>query len=149
MSAATPGSLRSREKKFVLFPMGRKRFALPAEVVTELAQPDHLQTFPHTTAFLSGVLVRRGRVVPVFDMAQILVGANAPARKFYLIVTLKFGEDSEWTAVPVTGECELTSRELLPRAPRLPAYVTGLLDIGGEMVEVLDLKKLASAGLAA
>ena len=149
MSAATPSQMRCKDQRFVLFPMGKKRFALPAEVVTELAQPDHLQTFPHTTAFLSGVLVRRGRVVPVFDMAQILVGANAPARKFYLIVTRKFGENSEWTAVPVTGECELTSRELLPRSPGLPEYVTGMLDISAEMVEVLDLKKLSSAGVAA
>ena len=81
---SNPGASANREatSKFVLFPMGEKRFALPADVVTELAQPDTLQTFPHTTPLLAGVLVRRGCVVPVFDIAQILVGPNAPARKF-------------------------------------------------------------------
>lgn len=139
----------AREKKFVLFPIGKKRFALFADIVTELAQPDHLQTFPHTTNLLSGVLVRRGRVVPVFDIAQILVGADAPTRKFYLIVTRRFSETSEWTAVPVSGECELASSNMLPPAARLPGYVIGLLDFEGEIIQVLDMKKLAAAGVAA
>ena len=43
------------ENRFVLFPLGGKRFALPASQVTELAQPDTLQTFPHTTKLLAGV----------------------------------------------------------------------------------------------
>jgi chemotaxis signal transduction protein len=149
MTSSSTTKLRSTETKFVLFPIGKKRFALPADEVTELAQPDRLQTFPHTTPLLAGVLVRRGRVVPVFDAAQILVGPNAPARKFYLIVTRHFDKAEEWTAVPVSGECELTTRELLPRTARLPEYVTGLLDLnGGEIVEVLDMKKLASAEVA-
>ncbi len=148
MSRAS-ASAPAKEKKFVLFPIGKKRFALSADIVTELAQPDHLQTFPHTTTLLSGVLVRRGRVVPVFDIAQILVGAEAPARKFYLIVTRKFAETSEWTAVPVSGECELASSDMLPPAARLPGYVIGLLDFDGEIIQVLDMKKLAAAGVAA
>ena len=147
-SIATRTRANSADKKFVLFPIGKKRFALPADVVTELAQPDHLQVFPHTTPLLAGILVRRGRVVPVFDAAQILVGKNAPPRKFYLIVTRDFSDHSEWTAIPVSGECELSTCSLLPRAARLPEYVTGLLDMGGEIVEVLDMKKLAAAGVA-
>src|SRR6478609_4546143 len=73
------------DKSYVLFPLGEKRFALPAETVTELARPDSVQTFPHRTPLLTGVLVRRGRIVPVCDVAQVLVGPAAPPRKFYLI----------------------------------------------------------------
>jgi chemotaxis signal transduction protein len=132
------------EQKFVLFPLGKKRFALPAEQVTELAQPDTLQTFPHTTPLMAGVLVRRGRIVPVFDVAQVLLGPNAPARKFYLIANRKFGRELEWTAVPVTGECELTTLETVAPTGRLPNYVIGLLSLAEEIVEVIDLEKLAS-----
>ncbi len=143
MTSSLEKDARTGNKKFVLFPLGKKRFALPADVVAELAQPDHLQTFPHTTPLLAGVLVRRGRVVPVFDAAQILVGPNAQVRKFYLIVTRRFGKLGEWTAVPVSGECELTTCDAVPRTARLPQYVTSLLDLEGEIVEVLDLQKLA------
>jgi chemotaxis signal transduction protein len=129
--------------KFVLFPLGKRRFAMPAEQVTELAQPDSLQTFPHTTPLMAGVLVRRGRIVPVLDVAQILIGPNAPARKFYLIANRKFGTEKEWTAVPVTGECELLNSEMVAPTGRLPRYVIGLLSLEGEIVEVIDLEKLA------
>src|SRR2546423_11099795 len=128
--------------------MGKTHVALAADVVTELAQPDTLQTFPHTTPLLAGVLVRRGRVVPVFDIAQILVGPNAPARKFYLIVTRKFGEIPELTAIPVSGECELTTRNMVPRPARLPKYVIGLLEMDDEMVEVIDIRNIAAAEVA-
>lgn len=137
------------EKKFVLFPLGKKRFALPAESVTELAKPDSLQTFPHTTPLLAGVLSRRGRIVPVLDIARVVLGPSAPPRKFYLIVSRVFGKSSEWTAIPVTGECELKDSELLPPTATMPEYVNGLLSLPDEIVEVLDLQKLAITGGAA
>jgi chemotaxis signal transduction protein len=139
---------RLTEQKFVLFPLGKKRFALPADQVTELAQPDSLQTFPHSTPLMAGVLVRRGRIVPVFDVAQVLLGPNAPARKFYLIANRKFGHQLEWTAVPVTGECELTTSEIVAPTGRLPKYVIGLLSLAEEIVEVIDLEKLAASEAA-
>ena len=139
----------AREKSFVLFPLGGKRFALPAETVTELARPDRLQTFPHTTPLLAGVLFRRGRVVPVCDVAPVLVGPQAPPRKFYLIANRSFGSVRERTAIPVTGECTLTSSELLPPTGKLPGYVCGLLSLPDEIIEVLDLERLAAAEVRA
>ena len=144
MSAAT--SMPQDTASYVLFPLGKKRFALPAECVTELARPDHLHTFPHTTPLLTGVLVRRGHIIPVCDVAQVLIGPDAPARKFYLIATRHFeGTKAEWTAIPVTGECELTNAEARPRTTALPDYVTGLLSLQDEIVEVVSLEKMAEA----
>lgn len=130
------------EKSFVLFPLGRKRFALPAEKVTELAKPDLVQTFPHRTPLLAGVLVRRGRIVPVCDVAHALVGPDAPPRKFYLIANRQFESRKEWTAIPVTGECELTNVPVRPPVGKLPAYITGVLSLQNEIVEILDLEEL-------
>jgi chemotaxis signal transduction protein len=132
----------SGEKSFVLFPLGRKRFALPAEKVTELAKPDRLQTFPHCTPLLAGVLVRRGRIVPVCDVAQALIGPDGPPRKFYLIANRQFDSRNEWTAIPVTGECELTNAEPQQPNSKLPDYVLGVLALEDEIVEVLSLEKL-------
>jgi len=136
-------------ESFVLFPVGKKRFALAAGAVTELAKPDRLQSFPQTTRLLAGVLLRRGRIVPVCDVAPLLVGPDAPARKFFLIANRNFGPSKEWTAVPVTGECELVNAELLPVTGKLPKYVTGLLSLADEIVEVLDLDLLNAAEGAA
>src|SRR5215475_12205651 len=133
------------EKSYVLFPMGEKRFALPSEVVTELARPDHLQTFPHGSPLLAGVLVRRGKIVPVLDVAQLLVGPQAPPRKFYLITKRKIESHQEWTAIPVTGECELASRSGTPAPAGSPAYVTGMLKAGEESIEIVNLETLVQA----
>ncbi len=135
--------IAERENSYVLFPMGEKRFALPAELVKELARPDHPQTFPHRTPLLTGVLVRRGRIVPVWDVAQLLVGPEAPPRKFYLIANRKVGRQHEWTAIPVTGECELASFEAARPQEGQPPYINGMLAAGEESVAVVDLEKLA------
>jgi chemotaxis signal transduction protein len=127
---------------FVLFPMGQKRFALPAKTVTELAREDEPQTFPHTTPWLAGVLLRRRRIVPVCDVAPVLIGPQTPARKFYLIANRSLPAGEEWAAIPVSGECELTQSELLPVTGKLPEYVDGLLALQEEIVEVLNLNRL-------
>jgi len=140
--------MSARTQRFVLFPLGKKRFALPAAEVSELSRPDELQTFPHTTNLLAGVLMRRGKIVPVLDVAQIVIGPNAPQRRFYLIANRRFERDMEWTAIPVTGECELTSAEVIAPTGKLPSYVTGLLSLDDEIVEVIDLNRLAATEAA-
>lgn len=132
------------EKSYVLFPLGEERFAVPAEAVTELARPDQLQTFPHCTPSVSGVLLRRGKIVPVCDVASVLVGSDAPARKFYLIANCQRESGKEWTAIPVTGECELTNVSIEPEKPatRAPSYITGILAVGDATLKIVDLDKL-------
>ena len=141
--------MTSRPNSFVLFPIGKKRFALPAGTVTELARPDREQTFPHASKLLTGVLVRRGHIIPVCDVAPVLVGPDAPPRKFFLIATRKFSDTSEWTAIPVSGECELTTTELLAPTGKLPKYVIGLLALDNEIIEVLELERLIGSEAAA
>lgn len=130
---------------FVLFPLGKKRFAFPATQVNELARQDEQQTFPHTTPLLTGVVLRRNQIVPVADIAPVLIGPDAPARKFYLVVNRERKGKSSRAAIPVTGECELTNAEQLPVTGKLPTYVCGLLSLQDEIVEVLDFERLLSS----
>src|SRR6185369_13535167 len=132
-------------RRFVLFPIGKKRFALPAEEVAELAKPDLLQVFPHTTSLMTGVLVRRGIIIPVCDIAQVLVGPSAPPRRFYLIATQVAGRNLNLIALPVSGECKLSSIEPRPQTGRLPDYVESLISLDDEIIEVLSLSTLMSA----
>jgi chemotaxis signal transduction protein len=128
---------------YVLFPIGSKRFALPSDIVSELARPGRLQSFPHTTPHLAGVLLRRGQIVPVCDIARILSGCESRQQRFHLIAERKIeGGAREWVALPVDGECELSNVPILPPTGKLPAYVQGLLSLPNEIVEVLDLEKV-------
>ena len=87
--------------------------------------------------------------MPVADIAPVLVGPDAPARKFYLIVNRRAKGKSSRTAIPVTGECELANAEQLPVAGKLPGYVCGLLSLHNELVEILELERLISAEVRA
>lgn len=140
--------MNASANSFVLFPLGQKRFALPAAKVTELARPDNLHQFPITTPLVNGVLLRRGEVVPVCDIAPVLMGADVPPRKFYLIAKRNLGSTVENTAIPVTGDCQLASSEMLQPRQDLAGYVLGLLSLKNEIVEVLDLEKLLSEAKA-
>ncbi|HXZ79343.1 MAG TPA: chemotaxis protein CheW [Terriglobales bacterium] len=133
---------------FVLFPLGEKRFAFPADQVSELARADQLQDFPHTSPWLTGVLVRRGNVVPVCDIAQVLVPGTTAPRRFYLIAKRRFGSTEEDTGIPVSGDCELAVTEMLPVTGKLPNYAAGVLSLESEIVEVIDLEKLLSSDAA-
>jgi chemotaxis signal transduction protein len=147
-----------RAKSYVLFPMGAKRFALPAEFVEELARPDHLQTFPHCTPLLTGVLVRRGRIVPVCDVAQILVGPEAPPRKFYLIANREAASRQDNVEAKFyrgitqfqEGRFQDALASLEPAKPEAgqPPYVSGVLEAGEESVPIVDLEKLIAPEVA-
>jgi len=109
-----------------------------------------LHNFPHTSNLIAGVIVRRGRIVPVYDVAPILCGRESSVHRFYLIAERAFGtgtgaEASEPSAIPVNGECELANGEMQPRFENAPPYFAGTLPIENENIDVLDLQKLVTS----
>jgi len=140
----------AKQSSFVLLPIGRRRFALPATEVVELAPPVRLHAFPHTSPMISGVIVRRGRVVPVYDVTPVLGGRPSSAQKFYLVARRPIGRVvTELCALAVNGECELATCEMQPPAEEHPEYVAGNLSIGGESLDVLNLPALVASRPAA
>ena len=132
-------------ESYVLLQIGDRRFAVPAKYVSELAPPVRLHEFPHTAPLVAGVIVRRGRIVPVYDVAPVLTGKRSPAHRFYLIARREFGGVSEPSAIPVSGECELATTEMRPPLDDDPDYVFGSLMIGGEKIDVLDMEALVTS----
>lgn len=133
---------------FVVLRIGAARYALPAELVSELAPPVRLHQFPHGTPSLAGVILRRGRIVPVFDAGALLGAKPSSAQRFYLITRRRAAHAAEWTAIPVSGECELVSGDVQPPAQERPAYIAGSIAAGEQRAEVLDLGALLAAGFA-
>lgn len=129
---------------FVVMQIGKRHFALPSETVVELAPPVRLHRFPHTSPLLTGVIVRRGRIVPVYDAASVLIGNSAFTQRFYLIARRRAGNSVDFGAIPVNGECELASGDVLPPAADHAPYVTGTLAFNDETIDVIDFDALAA-----
>jgi chemotaxis signal transduction protein len=136
----------------VLLRLGERRFALPADQVAELASPSRIFRFAHQTPEIDGVILRRGRVVPVCDIADKLTGKKLGQRRFYLIAARRYAESLDWVALPVSGECELIHADLTPAGSSDSPHVAAWLSHNGEVIEVLNLKAVtpgpesASAG---
>jgi chemotaxis signal transduction protein len=123
----------------VLLRLGERRFALAADQVAELAAPSRMFRFAHRTPEIDGVIVRRGRVVPVCDIAERLTGNKLSQRRFYLIATRRQPTGVDWIALPVSGECELIEADLTPASAADSPHVQAWLSHEGEIIEVLNL----------
>jgi chemotaxis signal transduction protein len=130
---------------FVVFQVGTRRVALSRESVAELIASPLLFSFPHTTPLVTGVVLRRGRIVPVLDLGPGLLGAPSPPARFFLVVERKISNIPERCAIPVQGECELVAGIMLPTAGQ-DESVSGCLTLNEEQIDVLDLEKAIAAG---
>jgi chemotaxis signal transduction protein len=129
-------------QSFVLLRLGDRRFGLAAAQIAELVAPSRIFHFPNCTPEIEGVLLRRGRIVPVCDVAGKLLGKTLHSRRFYLIAQRCYGAQTEWIALPVTGDCELINAEMtLPSDTDAP-HVAGWLSHAGDVIEVLNLTAL-------
>ena len=124
---------------FVLLRLGERRFAVPANQIAELVAPTHVFKFPHRTAQIEGVILRRGRIVPVCDVAESLTGRRVTSRRLYLLAVRHYGAQTEWVALPVTGECELINAEMSAAAESDAPHVAGWLSHAGDVIEVLNI----------
>jgi len=151
MTVATELELQS----FVLLRLGDRRFALAARYIAELVAPSRIFRFPHQTPKVEGVILRRGRIIPVCDVGDILIGKSILSRRFYLLAVRNYGFQrvsgsvltnpeprKEWVAIPVTGECELINAEITPAGESEPHHVSGWLSHNGEVIEVLNIDAL-------
>jgi chemotaxis signal transduction protein len=129
-------------QSFVLLRLGERRFALAANEIAELVAPSRVFRFPHRTKELEGVIVRRGRIVPVCDVSERLVGKKLTSRRFYLLARRRYGSKFEWIALPVSGECELVNADMMPAGSSESPHVAGWLSHGGDVIEVLNLEAL-------
>ena len=129
-------------QSFVLLRLGERRFAVSANQIAELVAPSRVFRFPHRTPKLEGVILRRGRIVPVCDVSEMLLGKRLTARRFYLIAVRNYGTQREWIAMPVTGECELINAEMMAAVESDAPHVEGWLSHDGDVIEVLNLDTL-------
>jgi chemotaxis signal transduction protein len=129
-------------QSFVLLRLGERRFAVSAKQIAELVAPSRVFRFPHRTPKLEGVILRRGRIVPVCDVSEMLLGKRLTSRRFYLIAVRNYGTLKEWIAMPVSGECELINSEMMAASDSDAPHVAGWLSHDGDVIEVLNLDTL-------
>lgn len=127
--------------RFVTFPLGEQRYALESSQVKELLMLAPVYRFPHTMSSLEGVLVRRGRVIPVCDLRSAI--GHGPERSFYVVAQCNYLGRQEVVAIPVSGDCQLVQGER-GEASGAVAFVSAVLHTGGRAFPLLDLDRIVA-----
>jgi chemotaxis signal transduction protein len=132
---------------FIVCQVGTRKIALRREAVAELIASPQLFIFPHTTSMIGGVVLRRGRILPVMDLGPAVSGAPSRSTRFFLVVERDISGTIEKCAIPVQGACELVNGIVIPQTDTID-FVIGLLDLNGEQIDVVDLEKAIAISTA-
>jgi chemotaxis signal transduction protein len=123
---------------YVLFRLSDRTFATPLDDVREIVRLTGLETLPGTQPPLAGVLVLRGRPLPVLDVRE----QGAPDEGDVLVMDV--GNDT--VGVAVDGVLAVLHADELPDgdppARTLPSYVVGVRRHRDAPVLLVDLHLL-------
>lgn len=74
---------------FVLFHLGKERYALEAALVVEVVPLLSLKRFPQSPRGVAGMFIYRGRPVPALDLCELTVGRPAQEHFSTRIILIK------------------------------------------------------------
>jgi purine-binding chemotaxis protein CheW len=136
-------------RQFLVFQLGGDEFALPIDVVDEVARaPEQVTRLPKTPAFLEGVINLRGDVLPVIDQRRRFDMPPAPNLEARRLIVVRTERHRAGLIVDAVSEVLRSSANSIEDAPDLAGEVTRLvhgvinLEGAGRMVLVLDPAEL-------
>jgi purine-binding chemotaxis protein CheW len=145
--AATQDAAETHQ--FLVFQLAGDEFALPIEVVDEVAPaPTQVTRLPKTPAFLEGVINLRGEVLPVVDQRRrfdMPPAANLAGRR---LIVVRTDRHRAGLIVDAVSEVLRSSADAIEPAPDLTGEATRLvrgvinLEAAGRMLLVLDPAEL-------
>jgi chemotaxis-related protein WspB len=78
---------------FLLFHLGKDRYALDASQVAEILPLVDIKQLPHAPLGVAGVFDCRGLPVPVLDLSQIALGRPAPRRLSTRLIVVRYPDE--------------------------------------------------------
>lgn len=133
----------ARSELFLAIRLGaRERYGLPYRWIDEIVRPRGLTPVPGTPPFIAGVMARRGRLLTILDLAQLLAIEHIPETEDTRLVMVRAaGYHVGLRVAEVIGNDHFQA-ELLGQAPGSGLdnqYISG---IQGGQLAMLDLEAL-------
>ena len=140
-------------RQYLTFSLGQELLAMPIAPIREIIEFNGLTDIPLTPAFLRGVINLRGAVVPVIDLS-VRFGRQETqiGRRTCVVIVEVTLEDGLYPlgvivdSVSEVLDVEAGSIEARPGfgAGLRSDFVSGMLNIGGKFVVVLDMNCVLS-----
>lgn len=132
--------------------IGENLHALPIEVIEEVLPALPIETIPQCPSFVRGVVFVRGHLIPVFDAAERLGLRNHVRPPEPHIICLRVA--SRLIGLEVDEALDLIE---IPSSTALPlaelnterGFLTGLIEMDGQVIRVLDAARMIAQDEAA
>ncbi|MBI2393072.1 MAG: chemotaxis protein CheW [Deltaproteobacteria bacterium] len=137
--AAAPDRSIHDEIEAVSLVVGGERYEMTSEAISAVAEIRRLCALPHAPPELLGLTLRRGAVLPVFDL-RIVLGAPLTALPEHgrLIVLGRAGEDVALAVDAIAGMRAIPRSELRDAAPIATPTGAWFRGIDADGVPVID-----------
>lgn len=127
--------------------VGGESYALDIMVIKEIARLPEVTKIPQAPDFLEGFVNLRGMVIPLVNLCRRLGLGDGTLGPKTRIVTVAFGRQVIGLAVDeIRGVLRLPRSEVLSPPQvirgRVPEYIGGVVRQEGELILLLDLKKV-------
>jgi chemotaxis-related protein WspB len=131
------------------FQIGGDRLALDVRQIQEVVPRVHLQPVAGGPAWLAGVFVNRGNVVPVLDLHRLIGAAECPPHLSTRIILVRHQRDGAERLIGLLAAQVADIRPMQPpSASQARLTAPGLPDLGPvhvdgrEIIHVVDLDRL-------
>ncbi len=127
--------------------MGRQMFGINVFKVKEVVQCPPLTRTPGSHPVIRGIASLRGNNIPVMDLSHAVGGPKMGDPKDYFIIITEYNRQMLAFLVGAVERIVNTHWEdILPPPKGLgrSSYMTAVTDIGGELVEIIDVEKVLS-----
>ena len=101
---------------FLLFQLGKSRYALEASRVIEVVPLLAIQQLPQAPRGVAGIFNYRGRAVPAVDLSELTLGQPASERFSTRIIIVNYPDDSG--TIHLVGLIAEHATELLRKDPK-------------------------------
>lgn len=128
---------------FILFKLGKERYALESSHVIEIIPRLPLRPEPGTPDFVAGLFNFRGKIVPVLDLGALTVGTPCPSRLSTRIILIDYTLRSGVKRVlgliaeSVTDALKKESHEFVAIAAGQSPHLGKIALDGGSMVQCI------------
>lgn len=145
--------MSERARSYVLFELGKAVFAVASAVVQELVMVEDITPVPNAPSYVKGVVLVRGRVVPVIDLRTRFGMVSAPRDRRARIIVLDVKGRVVGLLVDATREfLEVPADAVQPPPDTVSDVSARLLDgvvvLGDRLVLILNVEELLSASEA-
>lgn len=125
------------------FQVGHERWALDIRRVTEVVPRVHLEPLAGSPAWMAGVFVYRGQVIPVIDLHRLIGAGECPPHLSSRIILVPHGGAGDERLLGLLAAHVADLRELQPPVRPLASFGgAGLANLGPVMADELGIVHL-------